>query len=143
MNDIGTIGHGEFAATVTDQVNAQLPQEKERAKREMAQTAKEVKELGLVSDKVDGRGQAVCSIPPIIYMRWQQEYPGCWKDKGFVDEFLADNPQCQLPGYKPRGKALRFDISGMKLNPGGNLYQEKKLRVMAAINAQTATVNGH
>lgn len=129
-----------MAAEITDEVKAQLPQEKARAAIEMEQTAKEVSE-GLAPSSGDGRGQAIGSIPPIVYMRWIQEYPGCWKDKGFVEEFLWDNPQCRLPGYKPRPKRLFFDMKhgNRKLrNPGGDLYHEKKLKVERLIAMQSA-----
>lgn len=135
--------HTALAAEITDTVKAQLPQEKASAAAQMAQTAKEVKE-GHAPTSGDGRGQAIASIPPIVYMRWQQEYPGCWKDKGFVEEFLFDNPQCALPGYKPRAKRLYFNMKhgNAKLgNPGGDFYHEKKIRVNAAIiAAQTAII---
>ena len=130
--------HSALAAEITDSVNGNLPREKEIAAQQMAQTAKEIRD-GLAPTSGDGRGQAVASIPPIVYMRWQQEYPGCWKDRGFVEEFLWDNPQCRLDGYKPRPKRLFFDMKhgNRKLgNPGGDLYHDKKLRVNAAVAAQ-------
>ena len=134
--------HSEIAAEITDEVQAQLPAEKAKAAQQMLQTAKDVA-AGLAPSSGDGRGQAVASIPPIVYMRWQQEYPGCWKDKGFVEEFLFDNPQCRLPGYRPRAKRLFFDMKhgNRKMNnPGGDLYHEKKLRVEASIAAQAALI---
>jgi hypothetical protein len=81
----------------------------------------------------------MASIPPIIYLRWNLEYPGCWKDRAFTEEFLFDNPQCCLPGYKPRSKRMFFDMknSNMKLNrTGGDIYLERKHKVNAAIQAQ-------
>jgi len=108
--------------------------------QQMAQTAKEVK-AGDAPTSGDGRGQAVASILPIAYMPWQQEYPGCWQDKGFVEEFLWDNPQCGLPGYKPRAKKMFFSMkhNNVKLsNPGGDLYHERRAKVNQAIQAQLA-----
>ena len=134
--------HSEIAATITDEVNANLPREKAVAAQQMAATAKDVA-AGLAPSSGDGRGQAVASIPPIVYMRWQQEYPGCWKDKGFVEEFLFDNPQCRLPGYRPRAKRLFFDMKhgNKKLNnTGGDFYHDKKAKVNAAIAAQAAII---
>lgn len=131
-----------LAAEITDSVKAALPKEKAIAAQQMAQTAKEVKE-GHAPTSGDGRGQAVASIPPIVYMRWQLEYPGCWKDKGFIEEFLFDNPQCALPGYRPRAKRLHFDMKygNRKLgNPGGDLYHEKKIKVAREIASQTTLV---
>lgn len=130
--------HTQLAAEITDEVKANLPQEKALAAQQMAQTAKEVKD-GHAPTSGDGRGQAMASIPPIIYMRWQLEYPGCWGDKSFVEEFLFDNPQCQLPGYKPRAKRQFFNMKhgNMKLNNfGGDLYLERRAKVKAAIAAQ-------
>lgn len=130
--------HTQLAAELTDAVNANLPREKAIAEKQMAQTAKEVRE-GLAPTSGEGRGQAIGSIPMIVYMRWAQEYPGCWKDENFVAEFLADNPQCSLPGYKPRPKRLHFDMKhrNLKLNNfGGDLYLERRAKVNAAIQAQ-------
>lgn len=132
--------HSALAAEITDDVRANLPREKVIVAQQMAQTAQDVKD-GLAPSSGDGRGQAMASIPPIVYMRWQQEYPGCWKDEQFVQEFLADNPQCQLPGYKPRPKRLHFQMKhgNVKLNNfGGDLYIEKKAKVKAEISAQVA-----
>jgi len=132
--------HSALAAEITDVVRDNLPNEKEIVARQMAQTAKEIK-AGLQPTSGDGRGQAVASIPPLVYMRWQQEYPGCWKDQGFVEEFLWDNPQCRCEGYKPRPKRMYFNMKHGNLkagNPGGDVYHEKKFRVNAAIAAQTA-----
>lgn len=132
------------AAEITDMVNANLPREKAMAERQMAQTVEEVKQ-GLGPTSGDGRGQAVASIPPIIYMRWQLAYPGCWKDKGFMEEFLFDNPQCRLPGYKPRAKRLFFDMKhgNRKLNnQGGDFYLENKARIAAEIAAQEKAFSG-
>lgn len=129
--------HSALAAEITDTVKANLPREKAIAAQQMAQTQEEVKQ-GLAPTSGDGRGQAVASIPPIVYLRWQQEYPGCWRDKGFIEEFLFDNPQCALPGYRPRAKRLFFDMKhgNRKMsNPGGDLYHERKFKVMSAISA--------
>lgn len=128
--------NARIAAEITDEVRAQLPEEKCRAEREMAQTAKDVRDLGIQSDRVDGRGQAICSIPPILYMRWHQQYPGCWKDRQFVDEFLSDNPQCQLPGYKPKPKVVRFNMRVQKLASGSDIYHQNKHRIMADVKAE-------
>jgi|SRR6478752_877450 len=127
-----------LAAEITDLVKANLPREKAIAEKQMFQTQEDVKQ-GLAPTSGDGRGQAIASIPPILYLRWQMEYPGCWKDKGFMEEFLFDNPQCCLPGYKPRAKRMYFNMKHGNLkigNPGGDLYHERKAKVMQAINAQ-------
>ncbi len=76
------------------------------------------------------------SIPMIIFKRWNEEYPGCWHDTQFKEEFLYDNPRCQIPGYKPRPKRLHFDMKhkNLKLNNfGGDLYLERRAKVNEAI----------
>ena len=142
MNDnvLAGVEHTALAAEITDAVKANLPREKAVASQQMAQTAKEA-QAGLGPTSGDGRGQAMASIPPIVYMRWQLEYPGCWKDKQFLEEFLFDNPQCQLPGYRPRAKRLHFQMKheNLKLNNfGGDLYHEKKAKVAREIAAQAS-----
>src|SRR5690349_14197868 len=87
----------ELAREITDGVNQQLPEEKKQAESDLIQTAKELQEVG--SDRADGRGQMVGSIPARVYMRWAQLLPGCWNDRSFVNEFLKDNPQCCAVGY--------------------------------------------
>jgi len=137
VNPLVGVEKTQLAAELTDAVNANLPREKAIASQQMAQTAKEVKE-GLSPTSGDGRGQAAASIPPIIWLRWNLEYPGCWQDQAFVDEFLFDNPQCRLPGYTPRPKRLFFHMKhrNMKIGrPGADLYHERKAKVAQAIAA--------
>lgn len=99
----------ELAREITDSVNAQLPAEKARAEREMVATARGLKARG--SSKADGRGQAIGSIPPIVYLRWAAMVPGFWQNKAEVEAFLFDNPQCCAPGYKPRSHSLRHSMT--------------------------------
>lgn len=123
-----------LAREITDEVNAQLPEEKARLRRELDQTAREVRNLE--SNYADGRGQAIASIPPLAYHRWNLLLPGCWKDRAFVDEFLTDNRECLLPGYRPMGKAIYFDLGATnKAAPltGKMLYWANKDQVGAAI----------
>jgi len=83
-----------------DEVAATIPAEKVKQNLALAATAKALQAEGSVRTE-QGLGQKVASIPARVYFRWHQEFPGCWQDKGFVDAFLRDNPQCCAPGYKP------------------------------------------
>ncbi len=128
--------HTALAAEITDAVRENLPREKMLAAKQMEQTAEEMKNPNLIPTSGDGRGQAAASIPRILFLRWELEYAGCWRDKSFVDEFLYDNPQCQIPGYKPRPKRMYFNMKhgNIKLNnKGGDLYLDKKNAVAASI----------
>ena len=44
------------------------------------------------SAKADGLGQLKLVVPAREWHRWNNEKPGCWMDKQFVDEFFRDNP---------------------------------------------------
>lgn len=128
--------HTQLAAEITDEVRANLPQEKALAAQQMAQTAKEIKSGLAPGTTEQGLGQPMGSIPPIIFHRWNLAYPGCWSDKQFKDEFFHDNPDLRYPGYKPRPKRLFFDMKygNMKLNNyGGDFYVENKARIKAEI----------
>lgn len=129
-----------LAAEITDLVKSNLPREKAIAEMQMNQTAKEIAS-GLSPTSGEGRGQPCLSVPPIVALRWQQEYPGCWHDEQFCAEFAFDNPRCVLPGFKPRAKRLFFDMKhrNMKLrNFGGDLYHEKRAKVERDIAILTA-----
>lgn len=113
----------QLAREITDQIVANLPAEKRKAEQDMLKTAKELEARG--SDWADGRGQAIGSIPPRIYMRWALLLPGCWQDRQFVMEFLKDNPQCRAPGFKISGTTdLRHGFS-----VGASFYQQNKAKV--------------
>lgn len=123
-------GQADLARELTEVTERSLPEEKARLRRELDQTAKEVR--GLESNYADGRGQAVASIPPIAYYRWNLEFPGCWKIKEFVDEFLQDNRECLLPGYKPKPKPVFFDMGRTKMRSaltGADIYWALKDKV--------------
>lgn len=46
---------------------------------------------------VEGLGQKIATIPVMAYHFWGQKLGyGCWNDKGFMDEFLRDNPECRV-----------------------------------------------
>lgn len=46
---------------------------------------------------VEGLGQLIARIPTTAYHFWGQKLGyGCWNDKGFMDEFLRDNPELRV-----------------------------------------------
>ena len=67
----------------------------EAAKRAAAANA-EVRDMG--SHKIDGLGQLKAVIPAREYFRWHQSHEGCWGDKGFIREFVRDNPEFRGEG---------------------------------------------
>ena len=54
------------------------------------------------SQMQEGMGQKVGTVDLATYVRWQQEVPGCWKDPGFVKQFVAANPECGVPTRSKR-----------------------------------------
>jgi len=71
--------------------DAMLPHEKNDIIERGNKIGKELQNQG--SLRIDGVGQMIAKIPLALYIRWQQEFPGCWQDKEFVESFLKDNPQ--------------------------------------------------
>ena len=46
---------------------------------------------------IEGLGQLMARIPGDAYHFWGQKLGyGCWEDKGFLKEFLRDNPECRV-----------------------------------------------
>lgn len=45
---------------------------------------------------VEGIGQHVMSIDFDSYIFWNQQLPGCWKDKGFREDFAKANPHTRV-----------------------------------------------
>jgi hypothetical protein len=115
----------ELARSITDSVVENFPREKADTERRMIQTARELAERG--SDYADGRGQAIGSIPPNLYMRWNIMLPGCWQDREFVMEFLKDNPQCLAPGFKPKFRDVRKGFTA--IGAGATFYKANKAKV--------------
>ena len=59
------------------------------------------KRLGQTNHKerksVDGLGEMKAQISADSYHYWGQRLGyDCWKDKKFMDNYLADNPQCRV-----------------------------------------------
>jgi hypothetical protein len=81
----------EEALKMWSLADAMLPFEKKDIEQRGEQIGKELKEAG--SLRIDGVGQLLAKIPLNLYIRWQQQYPGCWMDEEFTRAFLKDNPQ--------------------------------------------------
>ncbi len=52
--------------------------------------------LAEARQSIDGLGQHTMSIDMDSYLYWDRELPGCWKDKGFRDEFAKANPHVRV-----------------------------------------------
>ena len=88
----------ELGNMVRERALREVPQEKAQAVLRQAQIARVLQKTG--SLKMNGLGQKIAGIDRRLFMRWHQQYPGCWSDKGFIREFLRDNPDVRAPGFK-------------------------------------------
>ena len=82
---------GDLAPLVTEElrtgwhasmVNAELRQQRIKAASDRLEAARGM---------VDGIGQHTMSIDFDSYIYWNQQLPGCWKDKRFREEFKRAN----------------------------------------------------
>lgn len=105
----GQFFDAEFAAHLERKVRGSLPEEKFQAKVHQLRIARELQAEGSVTSNVTG--QKLGSVDARVYHRWNQEWPGCWHIPEFVQSFLADNPQCRAPGWKPRQYATRRGVT--------------------------------
>ena len=87
---------GDLAPLVTEElrtgwhasmVNAEMRQQRIKAASDRLAAARRT---------VNGLGQHTMSIDFDTYMYWNQMLPGCWKDKGFRDEFARANPHTRV-----------------------------------------------
>jgi len=59
---------------------------------------------------MDGLGAPIAEITPDAYHYWgQREGYECWRDKGFMREFLRDNPAARI---KAGGTKSQFGFTG-------------------------------
>ena len=67
-----------------------------------------------VDRTVDGIGQLIARIPPESYHFWGHYFGtyDCWKDKGFLREFLKDNPECVVNTTKKSKVLVDKKITG-------------------------------
>jgi hypothetical protein len=103
-----------FSQSDLDQVEreviASIPAEKARAEIAAAQIGKKLQAEG-PQQLNKGVGQKIGEIDGRTYMRWNNQYPGCWDNAEFVRAFFADNPQYRSPGWKPKDNGLRHGKS--------------------------------
>jgi len=96
ITNIAEVLGPEFARGLEKELRGYVDHEK--VKHQLNAVAKQRMEqaLGPKAKKwVDGLGELKLTVPARTFFRWAQQYPGCWRDKGFVDEFHRDNVECR------------------------------------------------
>lgn len=91
----------EFVREFADEILGSIPAEKVKADLKHAEIGRVLASQGALA--IEGLGQKVGEIDARTFFRWQQENPGCWQDRAFVQEFFRDNEKLRAPGWKPKG----------------------------------------
>ena len=87
---------GDLAPFVTEElrtgwhasmVNAEMRQRRIKAASDRLADARRT---------VEGIGQHTMSVDYDSYIFWNQQLPGCWRDKGFREEFAKANPHTRV-----------------------------------------------
>ena len=61
------------------------------------------------ADIIEGVGQRVANIPLRDFLDWDTKYRECWNNKGFVREWIRDNPDSR-PVKKPRSRPAKITM---------------------------------
>lgn len=86
----------EFAQGLEKELRGYVDHEKVKHQLNAVAQQRAEQMLGPKGKKwVEGLGERKLTIPARTFFRWAQQYPGCWQDKGFVDEFHRDNEECR------------------------------------------------
>lgn len=103
MPNLNPLEHtdGTIVAALAAVLNSEISARRYFIKQRQRRIARE---LGDNRKSVDGLGAPVAEIDMESYVAWQRKYPGCWKDKQFVREFLRDNEGCRV---KARGTRMQ------------------------------------
>jgi hypothetical protein len=87
----------QMAIGMRDRALREVSEEKAKSVLRQAEIARVMEQMG--SARMEGLGQKIGGVDPRTFFRWEQQYPGCWRNKEFIREFLRDNPACRAPGY--------------------------------------------
>lgn len=94
LTDISGILGPDFAKGLERELRGYVDKEKVQHQLNAAAAAR-VKTAFGGKRMVEGLGELKLSVPARTFFRWAQQYPGCWQDKGFIDEFHRDNEECR------------------------------------------------
>ncbi len=117
-----------FIREFINEVRGTIPAEKIKADLDEAFIGRALIAEGPVKGP-GGLGQKLGEIPARVFYRWSQEFPGCWQNKEFVDEFFRDNSRLKSPGWTPKAaKALRHGVTFVGGKSVSNLNTVKNTR---------------
>jgi hypothetical protein len=110
----------DFLRTWEAEFQASIPAEKVRANLRQAFIGRALLKEGAVKGP-GAFGQKLGQVDARTYFRWHQSHRGCWEDKGFLNEFFADNPQLRSPGWTPKKNSVRHGATFV----GGEVVRTK------------------
>lgn len=100
----------DFLREFADEILGTIPQEKVQMQLKEAEIGRVLAAEGSLRS-VQGLGQKLGEVPARLWFRWRQQYPGCWEDDAFVQEFFADNERLKAHGWKPKASSLRHGVT--------------------------------
>jgi len=86
LGDLATLVKEELQRGAS-MVNAEMRQRRIKAASDRLADARRT---------VEGIGQHTMSVDYDSYIFWNQQLPGCWRDKGFREEFAKANPHTRV-----------------------------------------------
>lgn len=92
-----------FMAEYWDHIVGRLPEEKIQCELRQIENKRVMDAVG--SCQIEGVGQKIAEIDPRLYFRMLHAFGD---HEGWLDDFLADNPQLCAPGYKPKRRKNDF-----------------------------------
>jgi len=93
----------EFMSEFRDELEGRIPEEKVKVQLRQEQAARIAKQAGSLA--VEGLGQKVATIDARLYFRMLHDHRD--HGQGWLNDFLADNPELCCPGYKPKRNIYR------------------------------------
>lgn len=90
-----------------DHIVGRLPEEKIQCELRQLRNKRIMDQAGSVN--IEGIGQKIADIDPRLYFRMLRDFG---HHEGWLDDFLADNPQLCAPGYK--AKRRKMDLRASK-----------------------------
>ncbi len=90
----------EFVREFREHLCGNIPLEKAQVELRQARNARIMQAAGSVQLK-ESLGQRVAVIDPRLFFRMEHEFGG---HEGWMEDFLADNPQLCAKGYRPKRK---------------------------------------
>lgn len=106
MSDLITQIPEQFLHEFEQEILGTIPEEKAQAELRAASIGRMMLDDGPLA--IEGIGQKLGEVDARTWFRWNNQFPGCWQNKEFCNEFFKDNPQYRSPGWTPKTNPHRL-----------------------------------